>query len=334
MRSQVTLREVAAAAKVSVATASRTLNGRCSPYVSEATKKAVLDAAKRLGYRPNRLARALVTGRRNMIGLAVPYVGYPFASAVMKHIQERLHPAGLGLIAQGAEVDAERYAEDMRVIEAEVDGIIAVERVDLLRHFLELSRPRAVPIVSVGAEVAEELDHVAVDLYTGAVEACRHLASVGCRRIAYAVPAVSFHPQEQRLRAYERAVREFGMEPEHIVVPVGTRQGAREAIKEYACQCGLPDGIFCCNDVTAIGIFRGLRDLGVDVPEQCALVGCDGVEDTECFDPPISTIVQPIEEMCRMACEFLLNRIKEPDKPRQMARLQAALVVRGSSARR
>ncbi|MCX7600048.1 MAG: LacI family transcriptional regulator [Armatimonadetes bacterium] len=73
----VTLQDVAAQAKVSVGTASRVLNGRCSPYVSAATKKAVFEAAARLGYRPNRIARALVTGRRNMIGLAVPYVGYP-----------------------------------------------------------------------------------------------------------------------------------------------------------------------------------------------------------------------------------------------------------------
>lgn len=293
----------------------------------------MLKAAEELGYRPDRIARALVTGRRNMIGLAVPYVGYPFASTVMRHVQETLHPFGLGLITQGAESEPERYAEDMRVVEAEVDGIIAVERVDLLRPFLASERRRPVPIVSIGADVAVEVDCVAVDLFSAALEACKHLADVGCRRIAYVVPSVSFHPSEQRMQAYSDVVERLGVEPEYVVLAERTSAAARQTIKDYAERHGLPDGLFCCNDVTAMGVFRGLRDMGVDVPGECALVGCDGVEETAYFDPPLSTIVQPIQEMCRIACEFLLRRIEDPDLPLQSTKLEARLVVRGSSAR-
>ena len=328
-----TLRDVADEVGVSVATVSRVLNGRGDRRISEGTRKQVLAAARDLGYQPNPIARALVTGRTRMIGVAVPYVWYPFAPQVMHFVQEQVGPSGYGIVIQGAESDPQRYTLDLRAIVQQADGIIAVERSGNLRAFLDEHGPDQVPVVSVGADVVAEVDWVLVDLAPGARDAVRHLVASGCRRVAYLVPVPSQHEREPRRVAYDAVMGEVGAPPEHIVVPVGTRAAARQTLLSHVREHGLPDGLFCCNDVTAVGAYRALRDLGVQLPADCALVGCDGIEGGEYLDAPLSTIVQPIEEMCRLGCEFLLRRIKAPDTPPQTATLTAPLVIRESSRR-
>jgi DNA-binding LacI/PurR family transcriptional regulator len=103
------------------------------------------------------------------------------------------------------------------------------------------------------------------------------------------------------------------------------------ALKAYIARHGCPDGLFYFNDDVAIGAFRALRDLGLRIPQDVALVGCAGIEDTAYHDPPLSTIAQPIEEMCVTALSFLIGRIKEPSIPVQQIVLQPRLEVRGSS---
>jgi LacI family transcriptional regulator len=159
-----------------------------------------------------------------------------------------------------------------------------------------------------------------------------HLVSSGRRRIAYLVNNdLSNNPSEPRWRAYMSVMQEAGLPEELIVTTAPSRDTARLAVRDYVREQGCPAALFCHNDDMAIGAYRGLLDAGFRVPEDVALIGCDGIEDTEYLECPLSTIVQPIEEMCALAWTFLERRMADPQHPLQHARLQSHLVIRESS---
>lgn len=193
---------------------------------------------------------------------------------------------------------------------------------------------RGTPLVSMGAYVLTDADHVGIDLYDGATQAVQHLLEVGCRRIAYLVNAESRYPGDARRDGYDHAMGIAGLSPSYIIAPDQSRAQSSLAVRRYVQECGLPDGIFCHNDEMAIGAYHGLRLLGVHIPDEVALVGCDGIEDTEYLDVPITTIRQPLEEMCRIAVEFLQRRVADAHIEQQTAMLKPTLVVRASTGRR
>jgi LacI family transcriptional regulator len=126
-------------------------------------------------------------------------------------------------------------------------------------------------------------------------------------------------------------MKEAGFPCDYLDCPSGYRSDARQAIKEYVGRCGCPDAVFCSNDDLAIGAYRGLRDLGLTVPDDAAIIGCDGLEDTEYLDAPITTIVNPVLEMINIAWQFLQNRMQDRSIPQQTANLRPYLCVRESS---
>jgi len=327
-----TLHDIAKEVGVSVATVSRVLNGRDNDRISAATHLRVREAATKLGYHPNRFARALVTGRTHFVALWVPYLWYPFAPEVMDSIQRQLDATDYEMIVKGTEGDSARQIEAMSRLTRQVDGIIVVDRPDLLSGLIDRSsrRPAA---VSAGTYVRDAVDTVEVDLSRGMAVGVRHLIEQDCSRILYLVPTHAHNDTEARLIAYRRTVEDAGLEPWVVPFGGGSRRTARDAVARMAEWPRRPDAICCHNDAAALGALRALGDLGLRVPDDIALIGCDGVEDTEYTDPRISTVVQPIEEMCRTAWGFLRNRIEDPDIEHQSVTLEAPFVVRASSAR-
>jgi DNA-binding LacI/PurR family transcriptional regulator len=165
------------------------------------------------------------------------------------------------------------------------------------------------------------------------VQAVEHLIAIGCKRIAYLVNHPANHAFEPRWQAYTDSILRAGRDPEYIDIPAGSRAAAREGVRTYAAATGCPDGILCHNDMMAVGVYRGLCDLGLRIPEDVCLVGCDGIDEIEYLDHPLSTIEQPAEEMVRLACARLRDRIADPTAPIQRTVLGAHLVVRQSSQR-
>jgi LacI family transcriptional regulator len=183
----------------------------------------------------------------------------------------------------------------------------------------------------MGTYYLEDTDHVGIDVHAGAEQAVRHLVSTGCRRVAYVVDKGSAYPNEVRYRAYTTTVAQAGQAPEYIVIPTASRSSARSSLREYVQAHGSPDGLFCHNDLMATGVYRALCDLRLSVPDQVALVGCDGIEEAEYLERPLSSIVHPAEEMCALACRFLNARLNDPSLPLQQAVLQPKLVLRQTS---
>jgi LacI family transcriptional regulator len=184
----------------------------------------------------------------------------------------------------------------------------------------------------MGTFVSEVVDHVAIDIGPGIVDAVNHLWAQGRRRIAYLTLAAMSDVDVAGSGSYTNAITALGGADERILLPLHGRSVARTGIVEYFRTNGQPDAIIARSDEYAIGAFRGLRDLGLSVPGDVAIVGCGGIDDVRYLDPELSTVTVPIDEMSKLAWRFLKQRIKHPTSPLQSAKLYATLDVRGSSA--
>lgn len=325
---QVTLRDIAKELDVSHATVSRVLNRKDDHLISEATRARVRQTARDMGYRPNLAARALATGRTRTVAVWMPTLYTPFYAQALNALERQITGHGYGLTIGRWPAPAAGLA-DLRERSA-ADGLLVM---DLIKDSPEAPPPGAapgLPAVFLGAHCPTDTDHVRVDLTAGAREAVRHLLAGGGRP-AYLVSGPMAHPGEARYDAYLSEMAEAGQAPQVIPLPAGDRAGARMALADFLRGHPRPDGLFCQNDDVALGALRALRDRGLRVPDDVRLVGCDGIEEAEYWDPPLSTVTQPLEEVCALAWQFLARRLEEPDAPPQRATLSAQLVVRESS---
>jgi LacI family transcriptional regulator len=217
----------------------------------------------------------------------------------------------------------------MGLTRLDVDGVLMYGgNLGCLKPILESNFPMKAPIVNMGLHCVGSLDYVNIDLYSASRQGVEYLVRTGRKRIAHMLPEYTRNRADSRYCAYEDVLAESGMTPEYVIIQGWSSFDARESIKEYVNENGVPDGLFCANDEIAIGTYRGLRDLGVRIPDECALLGCDGINDLEFLDPPISTIAQPMEEMIATAWSFLQNRMASPNCPQQTKSLEASFVVR------
>jgi LacI family transcriptional regulator len=327
-----TRNDVARYANVSGWTVSNVLNGRNDSAIREETRERVLEAARRLGYRPNGSARALVTGRTCTIAFWMCFNYSQYRTHVLHGLQQQMRNSGFELFIRDIEEEMSRDPDFTRTFQTPVDGIIAFDTPTAGSAFFQVNPSWSVPFVSMGAFWAEGRDFVGVDLYAGAVDALRHLIATGRRRIAYLLPrADEGWANEARNRAYETVLNSAGLECIHLRTPDLSLAASRQTVRDHMTAAGNIDAIFCHNDDMAFGAHRALCDLGIRIGEEVALVGCDGIEETEYLSPPLTTIVQPVEEMCRLAWEFLQARIADPSAPLQQRILKPELVVRASS---
>lgn len=301
------------------------------PQVSKESRERIKAAALEMGYRPNPHARALRQKRTGIIALWIPDQISTHYTHVARELGRLVKHADQELII------SEVGEADMKQIwtHVPVDAICVVDASTAVQNELERLAQKAVPLVSLGAYCSLEIDNVQVDMHAGTVEAMAHLIDTGFRRIAHATFVQEDSEHENRRTGYAKAMREAGLEPEYIIYPLTERQRpvTRQLIQDYIAKNGLPEAIFCHSDDVALGIYRGLCDAGVQVPEQVALVGCDGIEDTEYLETPLTTLVQPVAEMCTTAWDFLQKRLAQFDGPTQHAMLRPKLAIRESSRR-
>lgn len=322
-----TRNDVAKLANVSGCTVSYVLNGRTDVAVTDNTRFRILSAAEELGYRPNRAARALVTGSTHIVSIWTGHLS-PYYSLVVNHLRQQVRLHGFEMLITDIEALPDSQMQSLWT----VDGIIAVDYPDYAKAFLSQHPGFRTPIVGIGAYCAEHLDFVGVDLYAGAREAVEHLLASGRHRIAF-VRGGGNPATDPRAIAYADAMKDAGRETEYVILPGFTRADARQGIRAYVAHSGCPEGLFCHNDDTAIGVYRGLCDLGLRVPDQVALVGFDGIEDAEYLECPITTVVQPVEQMCQLGWAYLTERIKDPALPPQTTVLRPRLEIRASTRR-
>lgn len=328
----VTVKDISRLANVSAMTVSRVLNPRPDFPVAARTQQRVLDAARELGYSPNPVARALVTGRTHLIALWVSQLSSSFYASVVYEIQQLIKVDGYEMLIRETRFARENESDARRMNEMHVDGVLIYDSPTWVSAYLHSEVSASTPHISAGVAWEGSEQQVTIDLVPAARAAIEHLAGQGCRRIAFCTDAKSLTvPGETRHRIYNDFMRAQEQSPETIALSAETRQAARQEFPGYVRAHGCPDAIFCRNDEVAIGIHRGASDIGLSVPRDLALVGCDGIEEAAYHVPSLTTIRQPIEQACRAAWERLKARIDNPDVRLPPQRLEAAFAVGESS---
>jgi LacI family transcriptional regulator len=302
------------------------------PQVSEKSRKRIFAAASKLGYCPNPHARALKQRRTGIIALWVPDQISSHYSHVARELNRLLKREHFELIV------SEVGSLGVRQIASNVpmDGVFIVDAPNAARFHLQSPGGRNVPAIYLGAGRCDKMDFIQVDLLSGALQAVQHLIDSGFHRIAHATFIKKDIPAESRRRAYLQAIRQAKLKPEFLYYPLTEQQRplVRTLVQDYIREQGRPDAIFCHSDDVAIGIYRGLCDLNLSVPTDVALVGCDGIQDCEYLESPLTTLHQPVAEMCAVAWDFLRRRLESPEIKRQGAVLKPKLMIRKSSDRK
>lgn len=327
----VTMSDLAKLAGVHSRTVSDALKG--TGRVAPATREKVLRIARELNYVPNAAARALVTGRASRTGTAAVLNG-PMNELFYANIVHRLEPhlrasgCEMMLLHTGREVKDLVRATQMSL----VDGVIMIDVNDLAKEFLRLGGNSFQPCVFIGTSSHQSVDHIQLDLRPAVEEALRLMLDAGRERVAYVVnDRDEFTHHEVRMRAYLDVMEEAGRAPEFIDVDTRALSEERiQSIRAYIEANGCPDALLCQNDETAIHAYRAVIGSGRRLPQDVLLVGCDGLPYMEFFEPPLSTIALPMEEVCATAVRFLQRRMADPSLPMQQMTVQGRLIERKS----
>lgn len=332
----VTMSKIADEVGVSRATVSFVLNERDGALrISEDTRRRVQETAREMGYQPNRAAQALASGRTHLISLWMRMHYSDFHNQMIPLVAEQLRATDYDMIVSTIESDTELHPVGASLLQGNVDGVLALDAAVPIRELRRDQRAACPAIVNMGGSeyLVEDVDYVGVNLRDAAGDAVRHLLKSG-QRIAFLGVEAHARSGEPRFDAYHQAMAAAGCEPDVILAKNGERRAGFHAMDEYLRSGKAPEGLFCTSDELAEGAFRALRTAGLRVPQDVALVGCNGNEESEYFDPPLSTVVQPVQEMTELAWSYLQNRLNDPDTPLQQTVLPAKFVARESSPRR
>ncbi|MGQ0702975.1 MAG: LacI family DNA-binding transcriptional regulator [Gemmatimonadales bacterium] len=328
----VTIREVARAAGVSVATASRALNQ--SPLVTEATRARVRDAADRLAYSPHGAARSLITSRTHTIGVLLPDLYGEFFSEVIRGIDQTAHAAGFHCLVASARHRGPLLETALRSMRGRVDGLLLMCP-EFTRELSGRTLPAGFPVVLLNCPPSEaDCDSMAVANFDGAYAVVRHLIDLGHRRIAIIRGADGNFDAVERLRGYRAALRERGLGESAALEAPGdfTEESGYSAIASLLRLSVPPTAIFAANDSMAIGALSALRDAGQRVPEDVAIAGFDDIPMARYLDPPLTSVHVDTAALGARAATGLLDMLNE-----EVARepvhevLPVTLVVRRSS---
>jgi len=325
-----TLATVARLANVSVASASRVLNGiKTNPE----TLQRVREAADAVGYVPNAAARSLRSRRTGQIAFAMPDVANPVYTTMVGSIQQvaRSHGSRLILHSTGGDVSDELgFLADLR--QRYVDGLILCS-LEFTPAHAEAVAGAAVPVVVIGKPTrGAQVDTVRANSRRGAAEAMRHLYDAGRRRIALVNGPERTAPGSARKLGYLDGLRACGLGRDEALLETAddfTIDAGRAAVERLIGRAR-PDAIFCANDLLALGALSALRDVGLEVPRDVALVGMDNTNLSAVTSPPLTTVDLGSAERARTAVELLLARIDHPGRRARDVGVEPRLVVRGS----
>jgi LacI family transcriptional regulator len=307
--SRVTISEVAKLAGVSITTVSHVLSG--NRIVGAATREQVEDAVRKLGYRPNIVARNLRTRRSHMIAVIVPDITNPFYGVLVRGLADAADGVDYGTYVCNTDGLVEReqkFLDD--VLDRGVDGIV-MAAVDVADQAVLNPARFGVPMVSVGESIDHpQVDRVTADDEAGSRAATLHLTSRGASRVAMiqGLPGTGM----SRVKGYRQALSETGLSFDETLVQHGdwTRQGGRQAMRALMDARPRPDAVFCANDLMAIGGMDVVRELDLVIPADLALVGFDDIEAAALVNPTLTTISNPSYDAGRTAGDLLLSRMR------------------------
>ncbi|MCW2851505.1 MAG: transcriptional regulator, LacI family [Nocardioides sp.] len=330
-----TLRDVAEAAGVHAATASRALNPATRGLVNAATAQRVMKVAESLGYRPNPIARGLKTAKSTTVGIVIPDLTNPLFPPIVRGIERVLEAAGFsGLIVNTDNDPGRERAQVESLLSRQVEGLIVATA--LVEHpLLEQLQRQGVRMVMVNRRPdGLEIPSIVPDDATGVEMAVRHLASLGHRRIAHLAGPPNTSTGVVRARSFRSTVRDLGLDDDPALVATCRYWSEAEGASALR---GLLDqdlgftAVVAGNDLIALGCYDVFAERGIDCPGDISVVGFNDMPFLDKLRPPLTTIAIPHQEIGAEAARLLLESIAEPDRQVRSVLFPLALVVRGST---
>lgn len=330
--SSVTIKDVALAAQVSVATVSRALNGHTN--VAEAVRTRVIVAAKQLRYTPHAAARSLSSRRTQTLGVVLPDMYGEFFSELVRGVDQAARGHGLHLLVSSYHGRPEEQGEALRAMRGRVDGLLVMSPY-VVAPAVIAGDLTTLPMVLINTQAAAgRVAALNVDNYGGAVAMVEHLVASGHRRIAFiAGPEDNFDAHERR-RGYCDALARLVPEAPEWILPgdFGEAAGHRAGLALVA-SAARPDAVFAANDMMALGCLFALAQAGIRVPDDIALAGFDDIPLARYVHPGLTTMRVNIAEVGARAVRMLLAQLgKEPGPAPANEVMAPDLIVRDSCA--
>ncbi len=329
-----TLEEIAKLAGASRSTVSRVINN--DPHVSNETRQRVQEVIRALNFQPNWAARSLAGGRARVVGLVIP-MGVsrlftdPFFPLLIQGVSSACNAREHMVMLWLAEPDYERRMISQVIHNGLIDGVVVSSSLigdPLVDALLQTN----IPFVLVGRPPSNQhASYVDIDNRESAREAVAHLLRCGRQRVATITGMQTIGAGQERHAGYLAALRERGVSPDPGLIAEGdfTEAGGYQAAQRLLPQ--RPDGIFCGSDMMAIGALRALREAGLHVPDDVAIVGFDDIPAASHTVPPLTTVRQPIYRTGAVAAETLIDLIEDPSSGPRRIVLPTEFVIRASA---
>jgi LacI family transcriptional regulator len=329
------IRTVAAVAKVSIATVSRTING--SPVVSERLQKRVWQAIKQLNYFPNTHARSLVSGRSRILGIIVENITNPFFPELIQSFEEIAVAHGYEILVSSSNSDPAILTTCVRrMVERKVEGVAVMTFGEEEPVLNELAH-RDIPMVLAEFKLEDpKTSTILLGYATGIQAAVNHLSALGHGKIAFLAGPHKLHSAVTRENNFRTAMQAAGLavQKKWVIECDHTLKGGVAGFGQLQALASRPTAILCSNDMTAIGVLRAAYMEGLRVPQDLSVIGLDDIDFAEFTLPPLTTIRLSRTDLAHAAFEALRQQAEDPKNPNMQREflVSTSLVVRGSTA--
>jgi LacI family transcriptional regulator len=327
-----TIEDVAKRAGVSKMTVSRVINN--SGYASRETRERVERAIEELGYVPNLLARSLRFKTTKTIALVLTDITNPYFTTIARGVEDTASEHGFSVIFCNTDESQDEEAKYLNVlVQKQVDGMVLVPACCTTESVAFLS-DRAVPFVILDRRIPDaQVDTVRCDSERGAYELTDHLLEQGHTQIAILSGPAVVTTAADRVEGFQHALRDAGLDSSRVYYGAYSVEGGYRTAQRAIAESPRPTALFAANNFIAFGALRALREHGLRVPDDMALVAFDDLPPTFTIDPFLTVMAQPAYEMGRRATLLLLDRLagKGGSDPQEII-LPTALMVRQSSA--
>ena len=303
----VTIYDVAREANVSMATVSRVVNG--NPNVKPTTRKKVLEAIDRLGYRPNAVARGLASKKTTTVGVIIPDISSIFFSELARGIEDIATMYKYNIILSNSDQNTDKELHLFNtMLGKQVDGIVFMGG-NIKEELVQEFEKSPVPLVLAASfDKEDKIPAVTIDYEQAAYDAVKTLLETGHNHIGYVSgPFEEPVNGEKKLDGYKRALAEAGMPFEEELVVEGdyTYDSGIEAVEKLLTLSNRPTAIFVGTDEMALGVIHGAQDKGLQIPEDIEVVGFDNTRLATMVRPQLTTVVQPMYDIGAVAMRLL-----------------------------
>lgn len=335
-KENITIKDIARELGISPSTVSRALKDH--PDISQATRDAVNELANRWNYRPNPIALSLKSGSSKTIGVIIPDVVHYFFSTVISGIEDVLYQRDYNMILCQSNELMEQEVKNIRtLLSSRVDGIMAsvTKTTREFGHYRSII-DKNIPLVFFDRAVEDlDADSVVIDDETGAYKAVNHLLRMGKKRIIHLSGPPQLAIARNRRNGFLKAMKEYRLTPsDDDIIKCDDIETAEIIIPELLKRSPLPEAFFAVNDLTAAQTLMIIKQHGLRIPEDIAIVGFTNSQISTLTDPGLTSVDQKGYEMGQIAATLLLERIENPHKPMQKRVITSELVIRGSSSAR